>query len=153
MSKPDPTIRTVDANEAAGTRSELLDKVAQSHERVIVERGGTPIAAVISVADLARYKNLEAQLVREFEVLNRMADAFNAVPFEEIERETAKALANVRAGRHLGGPVVGRRPRSAQWRPDAHVSAVADQGPSSSNVTVRRRGTRGPRHRSASTSA
>lgn len=110
MSKPDPTIRTVDANEAAGTWSKLLDKVAQSHERVIVERGGMPIAAVISVADLKRFKSLETELVRDFEVLNRMADAFKDVPFEELEREAAQALAEVRAERRSGSAAAGRRP-------------------------------------------
>ena len=44
---------------------------------------------------------------RDFEVLDRMADAFKDVPFEEIEREAAKALAEVRAGRRSRSAAVG----------------------------------------------
>ena len=97
MSKREPTIRTVDASEAARTWSELLDEVAQSHDRVIMERDGAPVAALISAADLERFRRLEAQHDREVEVLDRMADAFRDVPFDEIEREATKALAEVRA--------------------------------------------------------
>lgn len=87
----------MEASEAARIWSELLDDVAESHDRVIVERDGTPVAAVISVADLERFRRLEAQRDRDFAVLDRMADAFKDVPFEEIEREAAKALTEVRA--------------------------------------------------------
>ena len=97
MSKREPTIRTVDANDAACTWSELLDDVAQSHDRVVVERGGKPVAAIISTADMDRFRRLEARLHRDLEVLDRIADAFKDIPYEEIEREAAKALAEVRA--------------------------------------------------------
>jgi hypothetical protein len=52
---------------------------------------------VISAADLERFRRLEAQRDRDFEVVKRMQAAFEGVPFEEIEREAAKALAEVRA--------------------------------------------------------
>ena len=97
MSTREPTIRTVDASEAARTWSQLLDDVAASHDRVIVERGGEPVAAVISVADLERFRRLEAQRNRDFAIVQEVREAFKDVPFEEIEREAAKALAEVRA--------------------------------------------------------
>jgi len=87
----------MDASEAGRTWSELLDDVAQSHDRVIVERSGEPVAAIISAADLNRFTRLEAERARDFAVVERMQAAFDGVPFEEIEREAAKALAEVRA--------------------------------------------------------
>ena len=97
MSTREPTVRVVDASDAVRTWHELLDDVAQSHNRVIVERDGMAVAAVISAADLERFRRLEKARARDFEVLDQMADAFKDVPFEEIEHEAAKALAEVRA--------------------------------------------------------
>jgi prevent-host-death family protein len=97
MSTPEPTVRIVDASEAARTLNELLDDVSQTNSRVVVEKGGMPVAAVISAADLERFRRLEEQRKRDFEVVKRMQEAFAGVPFEEIEREAAKALAEVRA--------------------------------------------------------
>jgi prevent-host-death family protein len=97
MATQGPTVRTVDAAEASQTWGQILDDVAQSHDRVIVARGGTPIAAVISAADLERFRRLEEERDRDFAVVERMRAAFEGVPFEEIEREAAKALAEVRA--------------------------------------------------------
>lgn len=97
MSKREPTVRTVDANEVARTWSKLLNDVAESHDRVIVERDGTPVAAVISAADLERFRRLEglAHFLDDREVAVSLS--LKDVPIEEIEREAAKALAEVRA--------------------------------------------------------
>src|SRR5882672_4875571 len=103
MSAHEPTVRTMDASEAGRTWSELLDDVAQSHDRVIVERSGEPVAAIISAADLDRFTRLEAERARDFAVVERMQSAFDGVPFEEIEREAARALAEVRAEMRNGG--------------------------------------------------
>jgi prevent-host-death family protein len=60
MAEREPKVRTLGAEEAGRTWNELLDDVARSHDRVIVERDGTPVAAIISAADLERFRRLEA---------------------------------------------------------------------------------------------
>ena len=45
---------TIDEADARREFSQLLDQVARRERRVIVEKHGTPIAAIISAADLAR---------------------------------------------------------------------------------------------------
>jgi prevent-host-death family protein len=97
MATQEPTVRTIDAAEAARQWPELLEDVARSHDRVIVEQDGKPVAAVISVADLQFLKRLEEQRERDFAIVDEVREAFKDVPFEEIEREAAKALAEVRA--------------------------------------------------------
>ena len=92
----DDTVQVVDAGEAKERWSSLLDQVAESQDRVIIERDGVPVAAVISTADLQRLRRLDAERERDFAVVERMRAAFKDVPFEEIEREAAKALAEVR---------------------------------------------------------
>jgi hypothetical protein len=93
----EPTVRTIDADEAGRQWPALLDEVARSHNRMIVERDGQPVAAVIPVADLHSLRRLDEQRERDFVLIRRMEAAFEDVPFEEIEREAAKALAEVRA--------------------------------------------------------
>src|SRR5215212_359889 len=97
MATQEPTVRTIDADEAGRQWPELLSDVAQSHDRVIVEQEGRPVAAIISAADLARLRRFEEERERDFAVIDELQEAFKDVPFEEIEREAAKALAEVRA--------------------------------------------------------
>jgi len=97
MSLTERTTRTINASEARQQWSSLLKQVHQSQDRVIVERSGVPIAAIISAADLERLIRLEAERDRDFAVVDLMRAAFEDVPFEEIEREAAKAIAEVRA--------------------------------------------------------
>jgi prevent-host-death family protein len=90
-------VETVDAEEAQQRWTGLLDRVQQSKDRVIVERDGVPVAAIISAADLQRLNRLEAERDRDFAIVAEVRKVFEDVPFEELEREAAKALAEVRA--------------------------------------------------------
>jgi hypothetical protein len=55
------------------------------------------VAAIISARDLERFNRWEAQRGRDFAVIDEAREAFKDVPPEEIEREVAKAIAEVRA--------------------------------------------------------
>jgi prevent-host-death family protein len=87
----------LDVDEAKEAWRSLLYGVTYSHERVIIVDDGLPVAAVISADDLERLQGFERECERDFEVLDRMAEAFQAIPFEEIESEAARALAEVRS--------------------------------------------------------
>ncbi|MFN8633373.1 MAG: type II toxin-antitoxin system prevent-host-death family antitoxin [Chloroflexota bacterium] len=97
MPRIERPVRTVSASNARANWSGLLNEVYQTRERVVVERSGVPLAAIISIADLKWLMQLEAQRDRDFAVLDEIHKAFEDVSDEEIERETAKALAEVRA--------------------------------------------------------
>jgi prevent-host-death family protein len=73
-----------------------LNKVFRKETRVIVEKSGIPVAAIISADDLDRLNRLEAQRQKDFAILDEMREAFKDVPAEELEREVAKAVASVR---------------------------------------------------------
>jgi prevent-host-death family protein len=78
---------------------QVLDTVYRRRARVIVEKSGIPVAALISVADLARFRALEQQRAERFRILNEIGAAFKDVPLEELEREVNRALTEVRARR------------------------------------------------------
>ena len=94
-----PLTQVMKASEARQRWSEILNGGFRGNTRVVVEKSGIPVAAVISAQDLERLNQLEAQREERFRVLDRMREAFKDVPPEEIEREVAQAIAEVRAER------------------------------------------------------
>jgi prevent-host-death family protein len=88
--------QTINVTEARAQLSEVLNKVYREETRIVIEKSGIPVAAVISTDDLERFTRMEAQRAERFTVLNEIGAAFKDVPPEEIEREVAKALAEVR---------------------------------------------------------
>ena len=91
-----PTIETMKATEARVRWGRILNEVDQGNLRVVVEKRGIPVAALVSVRDFERLQRLEAGRERDFEALARTRAAFADVPDEELEREVERAVAEVR---------------------------------------------------------
>jgi antitoxin (DNA-binding transcriptional repressor) of toxin-antitoxin stability system len=94
-----PSTETVAIDIAAADEqlARLVDVVAQPGTRVLFQQDGRPVAALISVRDLDRLDHFDAEWARGWEALDAIGAAFADVDPDEIERETAKALAEVRA--------------------------------------------------------
>ena len=88
---------TVNVTEARRGWSALLDRVFRRESRVIIEKSGIPVAAVISYQDYEFFLQMKARRDQHFEALGEFSEAFKDVSPEEIEREVAKANAEVRA--------------------------------------------------------
>src|SRR4051794_29182424 len=88
--------QVVNVSEARDNLSEILNKVYRKESRIIVEKSGIPVAAIISTDDLERFTKMEAQRAERFRVLDEIGAAFKDVPPDEIERHVANALAEVR---------------------------------------------------------
>jgi prevent-host-death family protein len=88
--------KTIKASEARQQFSQLLNEVFRRESRVLVEKSGIPVAAIISAKDLQLLARLEAERSRDFAILDEMREAFKDVPPEEIESEVARALSQVR---------------------------------------------------------
>lgn len=84
------------ASEARDNWSEVLTQVFREKSRVVVERSGVPIAAVVSAADLSRLQHLDEERERRFAAVEQFAEAFEDVPEAEIEMATARAIAEIR---------------------------------------------------------
>jgi prevent-host-death family protein len=77
---------------------EVMRQVASKGERVVVERGGKPMVAVISVADLARLQEIESERMRPanqafLDWLDRYTKTVDAAETEwwlEFEHELAE---------------------------------------------------------------
>src|SRR6266571_4993415 len=92
-----PNTQTMKASEAKQQWVRLLNQVFRREKRVLVEKSGIPVAAVISAADLELFQRFEAQRARAFAVLDEIGEAFKDQSPEVIEGEVARALAAVRS--------------------------------------------------------
>lgn len=79
--------------------SQLLNKVFRDQTRVVVEKSGIPVAAVISAEELERFIRLEEQIERNFAVLDEVGEKFKEISAQEIEQEVNKALSKIRIAR------------------------------------------------------
>jgi PHD/YefM family antitoxin component YafN of YafNO toxin-antitoxin module len=99
-----PSIERMDAERAGPSLGAVLDHVAVSGARVLVERDGAPVAAIIPAGDLERLFRLERERQADFAVIAEMRAAFEGISPEDVEREAARALAEVRAERRARSP-------------------------------------------------
>ena len=70
--------------------------------RIVVEKSGIPVAAIISAEDLKRLDQLEKERSDRFRILDEVKAAFRDIPEAEIERESDQALARVRQATGAG---------------------------------------------------
>jgi prevent-host-death family protein len=97
-------------SDVKNTLSSLVNKVYRNETRILVEKSGIPVAAIISAEDLKRFAQLEQERQQRFAVIDRMREAFKDVSLEEIEAETDRIIArNCAADRAGAEDVVASR--------------------------------------------
>jgi prevent-host-death family protein len=96
MAEPEPMTKTIKASVARQQFSQLLNAVFRGESRVVVEKSGIPVAAIIPAKDLDLLARLEAERAEQFKILDVIGEAFKDVPPEEIEREVKRAITQVR---------------------------------------------------------
>jgi len=99
MSTEQPEIQTMNASAVRQQFRAVINRVFRKELRVVVEKNGIPVAALVSVDDLRRLEELDAQRADALAVLAALRAPFRGVSSEEIEPEAAKALAEARAER------------------------------------------------------
>ena len=94
-----PVTQRMKASEVRQEWSQLINKVFLKQARIIVEKSGIPVAAIISIADLEQLTRLELERKERFKPLWDTWESFKDVPPEEIEREVSRAIAEIRQKR------------------------------------------------------
>lgn len=90
------TTQTIAASEARQQFSQLLNQVFRREKRVMIEKSGIPVAAIVSADDLELLRHFEQLRREEFAVVDRIRAAFQGVPADEVDLEIARAVADVR---------------------------------------------------------
>ena len=75
----------------------LVNRVYRGETRILIEKSGIPVAALVSVRDLRRLEHLDRKWAEGERVLRELSAGFADQTEEDIEREVAKAIAEVRA--------------------------------------------------------
>src|SRR5262249_12745171 len=97
MREREPMTQTIKASQARQEFSQLLNKVFRRETRVIVEKSGIPVAAIISAEDLEHFTRLEAERQARFKVIDEIhARNWDKDP-DEVERDVAQEIAAMRA--------------------------------------------------------
>src|SRR5215213_6150511 len=95
--KTQPVTQTMKISSVRAELNTLVNQVYRHETRVVVEKSGIPVAALVSTDDLKRLDEFDRERAARFAILDEMRAAFRDVPPEELEREAARALAEVRA--------------------------------------------------------
>jgi prevent-host-death family protein len=92
---PAPTEIVMSLTDTKQNFSKVVNQVARGEARVVVEKSGAPVAAIISQHELREYERLKErdnQLRERLEAsLMEFSAAFRDVPDEEFERVLAEA--------------------------------------------------------------
>ena len=94
-----PVIETMNVSDTRKQLSETLDLVRRHEARVVVEKSGIAIGALVSMDDLALLKRRDADRSRLLEVMAELSKGFEDVSESEVEAEVEKAIAEVNAER------------------------------------------------------
>jgi prevent-host-death family protein len=96
MSRAIPETETMKISEVKAKLSSLVNEVYRQEKRILVEKAGIPVAAVISVNDLERLNQFERDWEERFRVVDEMREAFKDVPPDQIERDVAAIVREMR---------------------------------------------------------
>jgi len=97
MPEREPITQTMSTSAASRALPELVRKVSRQETRIVVEEEGKPVAALISPRDLARLDRLDAQRKEAAKVFDEIHRRNRDVDPDEVERDVAEALTEVRA--------------------------------------------------------
>lgn len=97
MRDPKPTTQTIRISEVQSRLPNLVDEVSRQETRILVEKSGSPVAALVSIEDLDRLAQFDRTRAERFAALDRMREQFAGIPAEEIDREADRAVAELRA--------------------------------------------------------
>jgi prevent-host-death family protein len=74
----------------------LMNEIYRDETRILVEKSGIPVGAIVPIADLRRLDRLGALDDEAKAILEAMRAPFRGVSPEEIERETERIMSNIR---------------------------------------------------------
>jgi len=97
MTEQAPQNQTLNATDVRAHWSQVLLDVFHHRSRVLVQKGGIPVAAIIAADDLKRFLLSEQERAERFKALDASWEAFKDVDPGGVDAEVAKAVAEARA--------------------------------------------------------
>jgi prevent-host-death family protein len=105
-----PMTQTMQITDVKNQLSRVVEQVYRKETRVLVERGGIPVAALVSADDLRRLDQLDQAWNDRTKAIERFSQAFADIPTEEAEAEVTRIIAERRQRRQNPGAEAERQP-------------------------------------------
>jgi prevent-host-death family protein len=102
MAPTTPTETRMKLSDTKQQLSKLVNQVAQGQSRVVVEKSGLAVAAIISTEEYQRFLEMERERAQRFAALSRISAALADVPVDELEAEVQRTIEDTRARRRAG---------------------------------------------------
>ncbi len=96
MGEREPMTQTMTMTDAARDFGSLVRRVSRRETRVVVEEGGTPVAAIVSAEDLQRLTQIDRLRAKEWEVFDEIHAQNRDKDPDEVERDVAEAIEEMR---------------------------------------------------------
>lgn len=94
-----PEPRVMSASDVRQHFGDVVNRVARGEGRVIVEKHGAPTVGLVSMEDIRRLRNRDAEMEERRAFVKSFREPFKDIPDEELEAEIEKALAEVKEDR------------------------------------------------------
>lgn len=95
------TVETMSVSEARQRFSHALNRVREDDVRIVVEKSGIPVAAVVPISVFEGDQENERRREEALAAFKSAQSGFIDVPEEEIEREIAQAIEEVKQEQRL----------------------------------------------------
>lgn len=109
MPERKPMTQTLNITETRQQLSQLINRVFRRQTRVIVEKSGIPVAAIISAEDLERLTQLEAERAERFKILDEIRARNQGLDPSQVEQDVQDEIDAMRQEHHR--PAGARSPR------------------------------------------
>lgn len=110
---------TMSVSDARKRFAETLNRVRETDARIVVEKSGIPVAAVVPLSVLRDAEEREQRRQDALRTLREAQAGFAGVPEEDAEREIAKALEEIKQEKRVARRIVGAL---VQASPDVFVA-------------------------------
>ena len=99
MREQEPMTQTMKISDVKNQLSSLVNEVYRKETRVLVEKAGIPVAALVSADDLRRLTQLDRAWNERTTAIERFSQAFADVPTADAEADVARIIAERRQRR------------------------------------------------------
>ena len=99
MREQEPMTQTMKISDVKNGLSQVVNRVYRKETRVVVEKAGIPVAALVSTDDLRRLQQLDREWNDRTDAIARFSQAFADVPAAEAEAAVDSIIAERRQRR------------------------------------------------------
>jgi prevent-host-death family protein len=92
MRQGTPETQTMKISDVKNQLSSLVNEIYRREKRILIEKAGIPVAALLSADDLALLEERDRRWEEGAQAMERMSVAFADVPVEELEAEIRRII-------------------------------------------------------------